>query len=293
MLATSSKACGLCSAEDPELKFRRFGFDIVQCRGCGLVYLAHRMTPEEISSFYSREYFAGGEDRKGYADYVGDRESLRFSFRRKIEKIERLRRPGRILDIGCAAGYFLEEARDRGWDVYGQEVSAYAGGVARQTLGPDRVFVGHLDAISLPEDSVDVVTMWDVIEHLDEPLEVLDRVRRLLKDGGLLVLCTGDTDSWLARLQGRHSRIFNPPQHLYFYSRRSIAKLLEKSGLQMIDRRVEWKTMSLRYILYVLACVNSNPVTRLLDRLLGRGPAGRLPVRLPLVDNMQVYAVKS
>ncbi len=288
---TRTKPCGICGRGDPARAFERFGYAIVRCRGCGLTYLDLEPSRDDISSFYSAGYFTGAEDRKGYADYVADRASLRVSFDRKLRKIEAMRRPGTILDIGCAAGFFLEQAAARGWSAYGQEVSAYAAGVARDALG-DRVFCGHLDAIDLPDGSVDVITMWDVIEHLDDPLDVLARMRRLLRDDGLLVLCTGDIESWLARLQGRHSRIYNPPQHLYFYSRTTLPKLLEHAGWRVAERRVEWKTMTLRYFAYVLSCLNANPATRALRRM-GNSRAGQLAFSIPLVDNMQVYAVKA
>jgi SAM-dependent methyltransferase len=294
LIATSieSKPCAICSSDSPSLLFLKFGYRIVRCRRCSLVYLDHRPSRAEISSFYSSGYFNGDEDRKGYADYMADEEPLRLSFRRKLEKLERIRRPGTLLDVGCATGFFLDEARARGWAVFGQEVSEYAAGIARQKLG-DVVFTGYVESIALPEATVDVVTMWDVIEHLEEPAQVLRRLRRLLKDDGLLVLCTGNVDSWLARLQGHRSRIYNPPQHLFFYSPSTLRKLLVEAGFRVLDTRVEWKTMSLRYFSYVLACLNSNPLSRALRRATSKGRLGGLTFGLPLVDNVQVYALKA
>jgi 2-polyprenyl-3-methyl-5-hydroxy-6-metoxy-1,4-benzoquinol methylase len=293
VIVTSNKVkpCAICCSDNARFLFLKFGYRVVRCHECSLVYLDHRPSMSQITSFYSSGYFNGDEERKGYANYLADEELLRLSFQRKLEKLERRRRPGTLLDIGCAVGFFLDEARQRGWTVFGQEVSQYAAEIARKNLG-DCIFSGHAESIHLPESSVDVVTMWDVIEHLEDPLQVLVRLRRLLKDDGLLVLCTGNIDSWLAKLQGSRSRIYNPPQHLFFYSPSTLSKLLVEAGFHVIDRHSEWKTMSLRYFSYVLACLNSNRATRMLQRMTSDGRLGNITLGLPLVDNMHVYAVK-
>jgi SAM-dependent methyltransferase len=289
--APVTKPCPVCPPGPVTERFVKFGFRVVACDSCGMAYLDHRMTPDDFRDFYSKAYFSGGEDRKGYADYVADRANIRRSFRSKVDRIDALTgRPGRLLDIGCAAGFFLEEANDRGWEVYGHEVSEFAGGVARERFG-DRVFVGSLDNVDLPPASLDVVTMWDVIEHLDDPNSVLAKVRVWLKDDGVLALCTGDIDSWLGRLQGRHSRIYNPPQHLYYYSRRSLRGVIEKAGFRPERSEVDWKSLSLEYFFYVIACVNSNPLTRFLHRHVGKSSwLGRRAINIPLVDNQVMYA---
>lgn len=288
-MTASAKPCAICHTSDVAQQFTKFGFDVVKCRSCGLVYLNHSMTPDDLRDFYSKEYFSGGEDRKGYADYVGDEDSIRRSFREKVRTIESLHPRGTILDIGCAAGFFMDEAAAMGWEVYGQEVSEYAGGVARERHG-DHVFIGTIDAVDLPPKSMDVVTMWDVIEHLDDPRAVLARIRELLKDDGLFAVCTGDIDSWIARLQGRRSRIFNPPQHLYYYSKDSLARMLGAAGFQARRQEIDRKVLSLEYFFYVVSCLNSNPVTRFLHRQVGRLRLGKRAIRMPLPDNQVVYA---
>jgi SAM-dependent methyltransferase len=255
-----------------------------------LVYLDHSPTPDDFREFYSAEYFTGGHSRRGYVDYVGDQKTARRSFRAKLEKIERIKAPGRILDIGCAAGFFMEEAAQRGWEVYGHEVSDYAGGIARVTFG-DRVSIGALGSDLFPEKSLDVVTMWDVVEHLDNPLDVLLRVRRWLKDDGLLVICTGNVDSWLARLQGAGSRIYNPPQHLYYFSAATLARLLDRAGFRVMRREHDSKSMSVAYFLHIIACLHPSRLTRSLSHAIGQGSVGKRSLTIPLVDNIRVYGV--
>lgn len=262
----------------------------MRCECCGLVYLDLDVSAEEMRQFYSKEYFSGGEDRRGYADYVGDHETLYLSFRQKLTGIEKRKVPGRLLDIGCATGYFLDVAREHGWEVYGQEVSEFAGGVAAERHG-DHVFIGDMDGVQLPPESLDVVTLWDVIEHLDDPVGVLRRARQLLKPDGLVVICTGDIDSLLARLQGRRSRIYNPPQHLYYFSRRTLSRTLECAGFRMLEVSDDWKSMTLEYFAYVLSLLNPNPITRGFRGWVAQRPRLRKrAIKIPLVDNMKVYA---
>jgi 2-polyprenyl-3-methyl-5-hydroxy-6-metoxy-1,4-benzoquinol methylase len=283
------KECAICGTREADLQFRKFGYPVVRCRACGLTYLDHHMDATDAAHFYSLSYFSGGSDRRGYFDYVGERRNIRASFRRKLAGISRFKAPGTLLDVGCAAGFFMQEAAAAGWEVFGQEISEYAGGIARAEFG-DRVFVGGLETVRLRPQSLDLVTMWDLIEHLDDPRGTLLAVREWLKPDGLLVLCTGDVESWPARLQGRHSRIYNPPQHLNYFSARTLARLLEASGFGVTATARDTKTVSLAYVSYVLACLNPNPATSWLHRTIRRSGFGDRGLSVPLPDNLLVYA---
>lgn len=289
-LIPSVKPCLLDRQHMVSLRFTKFGYRLVRCECCGLVYLDLDVSAEDMREFYSKEYFSGGEDRRGYADYVGDQETLRLSFQQKLTGIEKRKAAGRLLDIGCATGYFLDVAKEHAWEVYGQEVSEFAGGVAAERHG-DHIFIGGMDAVQLPPHSLDVITMWDVIEHLADPVDVLRRARELLKADGMLVICTGDIDSLLARLQGSRSRIYNPPQHLYYFSRRTLSRTLESAGLRVLEVSDDWKTMTLEYFAYVLAVLNPNPITHGFRRWVQRWDLRKRAIKIPLIDNMRVYAV--
>jgi len=144
-------------------------------------------------------------------------------------RLARLPRGGRLLDIGCATGIFVAQAMTD-WRAVGTDVSLAACRVARQR-GLD-VVVSDAARLPLASGSHDVVTLWDTLEHLPDPLAVLGEVARILRPGGSLVLSTGDVSSWCARLSGSRWHLFTLPEHRYFFSRDSLEPLLNRVGLR-------------------------------------------------------------
>jgi 2-polyprenyl-3-methyl-5-hydroxy-6-metoxy-1,4-benzoquinol methylase len=185
---------------------------------------------------YGEAYYRGGV----YADYLVDRAAIARNARRWLAEVEP-QAPGRsLLDVGCAAGFFLEAARERGWSVRGLEVSAFAAGHARG-LG----IAVDVDSILSPPSGLpafDVVTLWDVIEHLDRPDVALRRVRELLRPGGLLGLSTGDYGSLLRRVAGSRWRLFADPTHRFFFDEATLVRLLRGEGFEVrsLRRRGKW-----------------------------------------------------
>lgn len=193
-----------------------------------------------------------------------------------------------ILDIGCSTGVFLDEARARGWRAHGLEVSDYAVQVARRRgLAVRRAAVEEL---SLPSAAFDCITMWDVIEHLRDPIGVFGEVSAALRPGGVFALSTGDITSFCARLSGSRWHLFNLPEHLFFYSPRSLQLLLARAGLRVvaIRREISWYTAD--YLFERLA-------KTLLRRKWSAGPLRdwlqSLQVPASLGDIVSVYARKS
>ena len=144
----------------------------------------------------------------------------------------RLMRPrGRLLDVGCAAGFFLVEAQ-RHYEVKGVEFSEFSSHFAREHFGLD-VFTGSLAQARLPSAHFDLITLWDVIEHVPDPDVVLAEAARLLRPGGRLVLTTGDIGSAYAQRRGVKWHLLAPPWHLYYFSRKTITRLGANAGLRV------------------------------------------------------------
>ncbi|MGE5184621.1 MAG: class I SAM-dependent methyltransferase, partial [Acidobacteriota bacterium] len=166
------------------------GFSIVRCSGCGLAR-TELPTGFDPDAIYTEAYFQGGH-HDGYADYAGSAGDLRREFRRTLETLPV--RGGKLVEIGCAYGFFLDEARAAGFDAYGVEVSD-----AARTAAQSR---GHVVARSLGElaghGPFDAAVMLDVIEHLARPDEILGELRGLRRPGAPLVITTGDFGSPLA-----------------------------------------------------------------------------------------------
>src|SRR6185437_6301162 len=148
---------------------------------------------------YGLDYFQG--DATGYLDYVGDADLHRAAARNRLELLEGLVARGALLDVGAAAGFFVDEARARGWDARGIDVSQPMVEWGRRTLEVplERATLAEAD---VPDESLGALTMWDYIEHSLDPAADLRRARDLLRPGGVLALSTGDAATPVARLSG-------------------------------------------------------------------------------------------
>lgn len=235
--------CRLCGADDAE--FLRLTHDLaleddetfplVRCRHCGLMYLQIRPSPAEMGRYYPPEY------HRRYRPAVKDepfflmRWIRQLKFRRRKQTLEEVSTqvPGRILDVGCSTGAFLDSMRECGWETYGVETSSYAVNYARKQLGLE-VFEGRLTDAQLPTGHFDVVTLWDVLEHTFDPLAVLYEVNRLLVDDGIVALTVPNWKSWDRRLFGHAWIGYDPPRHLYVFTQPVLQSLFEKAGFRIL-----------------------------------------------------------
>jgi 2-polyprenyl-3-methyl-5-hydroxy-6-metoxy-1,4-benzoquinol methylase len=152
-----------------------------------------------------------------------------------------------LLEVGCGCGEFLVEAQRRGFEVSGIEISSYAAETANHRLGMERVTVGTLGGVYLPETTFDVVVFADVIEHVRDPLEFLRRVYTLLKPGGIVFLVTPSLDSWSARLLG-HRWMEYKVEHLFYFSKSTIQLALEKANFVRVTTLPNVKVLSVDYV---------------------------------------------
>jgi 2-polyprenyl-3-methyl-5-hydroxy-6-metoxy-1,4-benzoquinol methylase len=208
--------------------------------------------PENFSAaaIYTEAYFQGGQ-ADGYSDYIGSEHVLRREFRTAVQALRRAGcTNGRLLEIGCAYGFFLAEANAI-FQVQGIEVSDSAVRFCR-ARGLD-VEQGMLTEAYIGRRApFDAVVMLDVVEHLMEPDRVMELVRRATKPGGKLMLTTGDWESNLSRIMGRNWRLMTPPQHAFFFSPRTLAAMLERVGFDVIECRKPWKTVPFGLVTYQL-----------------------------------------
>ena len=220
---------------------------LARCVRCGLIYVNPRPNGEAIAGQYGTEYFHCPQPvHGGYEDYESDREEILATFRRRLRLIRPLlpaARP-RLLDVGCATGMFLEVAREEGWSARGLDISDYALGRARSKgFAVER---GTLPGATLPEGAFDLLTLWDVIEHVPDPSATLAACHRLLAPGGLLVMSTPDAGSLPARVLGSRWLGFRClDEHLYFFTRPHMTRLLAKAGFSVRGYHAVGKVLSL------------------------------------------------
>lgn len=229
-------ACLFCGRHDEQLRFREGAFRVVRCRSCGLTYVTPRLPPERLHEMYQEEYWSSGRARDfGYTQYVAEAPLYLRTYRRRSRLLTARRpQPGAVLDVGCAAGFFLRVMADLGWRTTGLEISASMCEYARGVLGLPDVRRGDLLSVPLPPGSFDLVTLWDVVEHLEDPPAHLRAARAALRDDGLLVLETQNVASAVARLMGRRWHHFKHEEHLYHFDPRTLERLLSDAGLTVV-----------------------------------------------------------
>lgn len=228
--------CQLCGGHETMLKFQDGPFRVLTCKGCGLVYVTPRLQGEALLAVYDEGYWKSSNPKqRGYADYARESALYLKTFEKRMALVSRhLPARARILDVGCAAGYFLRTAQRHGHDVHGVEISKAIAGEAIAVLGADRVWNGTLDEAvrerGWAAGSFDLVTLWDVIEHVPDPQSLLRTIRGLIKPGGKLLLETQNVASRWARLLGKRWHHYKHDEHLYHFSPATIRRLLADCG---------------------------------------------------------------
>jgi 2-polyprenyl-3-methyl-5-hydroxy-6-metoxy-1,4-benzoquinol methylase len=201
-------------------EFGRFG-RIVECRSCGIVYMNPR--PHHLAV---QDAYGDVEDVR----YVEEEEGRVATFSDSLAHVRRFAPAGRLLDVGCHVGTFIELAEGAGFEVAGVEPSRWAAKRAEARVrGP--VHVGVVEDAPLPEGAYDVVTMWDVIEHLPDPSSTLRAVHSALRPGGVFAVTTMDVEALFPRIAGRFWPWYMQ-MHLVYFSRRTLLRRLPPRQLQ-------------------------------------------------------------
>lgn len=222
-----------------------------RCSECGHVQLDPLPDARDCTRLYGREYFEAGENG-GYVSYLADEKLHRLNSARRLRLIERFHpETGRLLDIGCAFGFFLDEARRKGWSVGGVEISPYAGRWAQREL---RLEVrSAVDDWKRARPRPDVITMFQLLAHLPEPKRLCEAVRAQIKPGGLLAVETWDRGSLVARLSGSRWQQITPPSVVHLFDRESLRTLLESTGYEIRWMGKTPKTVSVGQIAGLLS----------------------------------------
>lgn len=239
MVNMEKGSCAICGVQEGTLVVegpdRLYGgsqrYRVLCCGSCGLLFLSPRPAVEEMHAFYPESYKENVP--VSAQDPALIRRILRsHGLRRRVDVILDGRSPGRLLDIGCATGILLDAVRSRGWETEGIEPSAAACSYARDQLGL-RVHQGTLSSVRLDPGSYDVVVMWNVVEHLHDPIADLVEVKRLLKPDGRLVLTTPNAQATDRAVFGEYWALWELPRHLYFFDVRTVSLALAKAGLKV------------------------------------------------------------
>jgi SAM-dependent methyltransferase len=230
----SAECCPVCGGEDFRTAFAEPPYRLLRCACCGTGVVSPRLAEPE-SIYAEGSYWRSESPRTlGYQDYRAAEPLYLKTFRRRLASVlgDRPRR-GRALDVGCAAGFCMAVLRELGFEAHGVEVSGTIARHATECLGFDTVHVGTLESASYADGTFELITLWDVIEHVPDPRALLSRARELLAHDGLLVVETQNVDSPFARVLGRRWHHYKHAEHIYHFTRGSLRRLLEGAGLRV------------------------------------------------------------
>ena len=263
--------CAVCGENDNTPYYSVNGYALVQCRACGTIAVRPMPGAEEIVAHYQRADYFAGKDGQGYEDYSAMKKALRPHFQRRLRLLApHFPQRGKLLDFGCAAGYFLEMARADGWAIAGVELSTQMAHTATRSLGI--AIASDLD--TLPQATFQAITLWEVIEHLPRPIDVLAQLSARLSPGGALMLSTPNTAHWQAVRAKEKWVAFRPPAHLLYFTPATLRRALTDAGFTQISIRGVMPLPELSSLL--------EKSTAPLQRGLANGSARLWPVALTL-----------
>ena len=226
--------CMLCGRTDfVQYRAGIYGKDICACTNCNLVFTNPRPEPDALLGRYGADY---------YAHWISPEQRARRIklWARRVKIVKKVFPSGRLLDVGCGEGLFLDCARKAGYEVTGLEVSGFAVKYAKKEFGLN-VHHASLENADLPGNAFDIITLWHTLEHMPDPDIVLCKARQLLKPGGCLIVAVPNVEDIIGQgfyrmMRGHYFQIYMPDSkepHLYHFSTATLKRLLEKCGFKI------------------------------------------------------------
>jgi|688.fasta_scaffold241101_2 2-polyprenyl-3-methyl-5-hydroxy-6-metoxy-1,4-benzoquinol methylase len=255
--------CSLCGNNDAELKMVKDGFHIVECQVCTLVYVNPRLSQEAYESTYNSENYGHIIDKLSLESHSYRKE--RFG-KERIELIESYLSKDaskRVLDIGSASGFFLEAANEAGWDSIGLELTQSAVEFSK-ARGID-VRQTTLDKSSFTPGSFSAITMFDVLEHIPEPLDTLRKIHALLEENGLVYIYVPNWNSASRLLMGKAAHFIWPTHHLTYFTPLTLSRALSSVGFKI--EKIETQGLDVVDWLWQEKNINQNDTVWMEDKV--------------------------
>ena len=283
-MATASP-CRLCGSTELHLLYSYTDFTVDTCPSCGFVQVDREPSPEELERLYGAEYFAHGK-------YELDSAAVREQVRRLDLLAACGVAPGaRVLDVGCATGDFLLIGSQR-FDMWGIDISADAVEISRERnadIPPEQIMAATLKQMPEKFADFDAVVLWDTVEHLWQPTEMIQALRRLVRPGGVIALSTPNIGAPFARLMRRRWPFMTPPEHLCFFSPATMRLLLHDNNLQTTRIKSRGKWVNLAFLFYKARRIFPIIPAGLINWL-NQSAAGRLTLYVPTGDILYASA---
>lgn len=234
-----------------------------------------------LSIVYSDDYFFKGKD--GYSNYLEEKEILYKSGIRYAQIMNKYTKPGKILDVGCAAGFILKGFESFGWECHGIEPNFTMSAYARDELNLD-IYTGSMESY-MSENKYDLVTLFQVISHFYDIDKAVKNISRLLDQNGLVLVESWNMNSLIARVLGKYWHAYSPPSVINWFSDESLTIIFSSYGFELIDSGYPKKQISLKHALSILKhnisnLLINNRLTEYLAHSFGRSVINYPPIDL-------------
>jgi len=256
--------CVVCSSKDTGKLFQQYDLwlnrrdtvrEFYRCNNCKLIFQYPIPNTVDYLELYPPEY--------SFAQQESDSLS-RYGLLKRCKVITRWKTPGNLLDIGCGVGTFIMTMRDKfGWDVHGIEPNPIIAADGRERYNLD-IKTEDIQNYDPEGNKFDVITLWDVLEHLPNPNEVIAKLKTLLKPEGFLVMRVPNSQSWDARIFGKFWAGYDSPRHFFVYNPKNLAILLSKVSMKIAysQTNIGSNLNFIKSINFYLTGKNANPQLR-------------------------------
>lgn len=246
--------CPWCESEKAQINLwlkdeflTKEDFHICECLNCGLLYTMPRPDKEKIGAYYKSEaYYSHQENKKGFIPKVYERVKT-INLKHKYRLATSGMQPGKLLDIGCGVGDFLHTAEMHGWECIGVEPSEDAKAIAQKRMKGKIITSEELESFS--DGAFDVITMWHVLEHVDDIKWQVAQLQRLVKPSGRVVIAVPNYKSYDGQYYKEHWAAYDVPRHLNHFNRITLSKIFKTSGLELVKMdKLKWDAYYISYL---------------------------------------------
>lgn len=274
---------GEVSLEEYACTSRHHGqfFQVVECTNCHLRALFPLPPAEAVEEAYTRV-----KD----SEYLSIEPPRKIAFTKLLQRLEKYAPPpGKLLDVGCYTGVFPLLAQQHGYEAYGVEPSEWAAGIASERL-PHKIHQGYLASAPFPPGSFDIVTSWDVIEHVTDPSKEIELMARALKPGGWLFLSTMASEALIVKLLGSHWPWYMP-MHLFYFTPKTLSEFMHRAGLKPQSPEPYPHYTTIQYVLWKLE-PTLGPLSHALSRSAKQLKLSERVIKVDLKDFFLIGAQK-
>jgi len=239
--------CSICGSGNIIRSFNIGESTLHKCKNCEVEFLHPQPSAKKLKDIYEKKYYnSWGLNDKSFSV---SREMKYCTGIKHVKKIQHIQSSGMLLDIGCAFGFFLEAARDTGFDAYGVELSSFSSAFAKKSIGEKKIYHGILEESPFTNKIFDVITMFDLIEHTPNPKETIIQAAQMLAPKGIIVLSTPNSGSF-SRFLMKKKWIHYKEEHLFYFNKKNIEYLADELKLQVIKAKAFKKVFYLSYVLH-------------------------------------------